>query len=205
MSVPMKGFSRVADRAVARNSLHERQPPGLGDRHPFTSMSSRPACTVRRSAVASPLLTKSCNIPIAKPCVRRMDSVLPFGLPASIRNASRWSKGIAILTRIARLPSPPGSAAHGGYPTHRAPSARNGALRGVTMPAKPREPQARASFPIPRRQGGARRAARGRVRHGPNDSTSNRSAGARRAPLCAARADGAREVGAHYNNIADPA
>jgi hypothetical protein len=35
--------------------------------------------------------------PVAsKPCVRRMDSVLPFGLPASIRHASRWSKDIAM-------------------------------------------------------------------------------------------------------------
>jgi len=28
--------------------------------------------------------------------------VLPFGLPASIRNASRWSKDIAMRARIAR-------------------------------------------------------------------------------------------------------
>jgi hypothetical protein len=50
----------------------------------------------RRSAVASPSLTRSCTVSIPMPCVIRMDSVVPFGLPASIRNASRWSKGIAM-------------------------------------------------------------------------------------------------------------
>jgi hypothetical protein len=51
------------------------------DRPPGVSLGApiRRARTVRRSAVASPLRTKSCSVPIATPCASIMDSVLPSG------------------------------------------------------------------------------------------------------------------------------
>jgi hypothetical protein len=105
----------------------------------LTLISRCPAGTVRCSEVASPLFTKSCSVPIPKPCVRRMDSVVPFGLPASILNASRCSKGIAMPVRIARLPSPPGAQTRWCPENLSRGPIRLGPLepRGVTTPANP--------------------------------------------------------------------
>jgi hypothetical protein len=65
-----------------------------------------------------------------------MDSVLPPGEPASAaRRVGRW---VSHDGTVARLPSRPGGAAHGGHPTRPRPP-RLGPLepRAVTMPANP--------------------------------------------------------------------
>jgi hypothetical protein len=74
--------------------LSDRLPPGVGNVIHVTSISRCPAGTDRRSAVASPPLTKSCNIPIGKPCASGTDLVQSPGESASIRSASRWAMGI---------------------------------------------------------------------------------------------------------------
>jgi len=97
-------------------SASARRPASVIVSH-VTTISRRPARTVRRSAVASPLRTKSCSVPIPKPCASMIDSVLPFGLRASICSASRWSAGIAIAGTVAHRAVAQGS--NGGRGTAR--------------------------------------------------------------------------------------
>jgi hypothetical protein len=148
----MKGLCRVADRAVARNSLRECRPPGVGDRQPRHL--DQPLPSSRRSRLCSrePVATKSCSVSIRKPCVRRMDSVPPFGLPASIRNASRWSKGIAMPAPLHHSSAVRERRRGDAQEILSAPPRREGAARGVTVPAIAACRKPRRAFPHRERQ-----------------------------------------------------
>jgi hypothetical protein len=73
--------------------LRERPSPGFGDRQPVDPDQPLPRSPAPRSrAHCSPNHATS----RLRSRASEVDSVLPFGLPASIRNASRWSMGIAM-------------------------------------------------------------------------------------------------------------
>jgi hypothetical protein len=118
-------YSASASRPASVISIH------------VTSIIRCPACTVRVSAVASPLRTRSCSVSIPKPCVRRIDSVCR----SDCRRASvtlRAGRRVSPC-RNRSTPSRPARGRRRGDAQETLsapPSARlGGAARGVTMPA----------------------------------------------------------------------